>query len=245
MQRLLLPPSLPLPPPAAAVAVAADEPVGDVDEFTRLALTSGVRAMAAYVESLRQEGATLGALFLDLLTPTAHRLGELWLSDRADFADVTIGLSRLQQVLRMFADEFAQESAVAENDRRVLLTALPGDQHTFGVLMVAEFFRRANWSVDCAPASSIDGILRCVAREPFDVIGLSVANETLLDGLPSAIRSIRHRARNPRMRVLVGGVAFVGHPERVSWAGADATAADAPRALALVEELKGSPPNRI
>ena len=31
--------------------------------------------------------------------------------------------------------------------RRILLTAVPGEQHSFGLYMVAEFFRRAGWDV--------------------------------------------------------------------------------------------------
>ena len=57
-------------------------------------------AACAYVESLLARRVTPSAVYLDLLTPAARQLGAMWDEDRCDFTQVTVGLMRLQQVMR-------------------------------------------------------------------------------------------------------------------------------------------------
>jgi len=44
------------------------------------------------------------------------------------------------------------------------------------------------------------------------------------------ISALRRGSRNRRLRVMVGGAPFVGHPERAAEVGADAIAVDAAQA---------------
>ena len=66
-------------------------------------------AARTYVEALRAQGVSLESLYLDLLAGAARRLGEWWASDLCDFADVTVGVGRLQQILRELSPEFRAE----------------------------------------------------------------------------------------------------------------------------------------
>lgn len=77
--------------------VASEE---DVAELTRLLLTQDLSVVAAYVETMRCHGATLGSLYLSLFAPAAQLVGDWWRSDRCDFTEVSIALSRLQRLMR-------------------------------------------------------------------------------------------------------------------------------------------------
>lgn len=208
-----------------------------VEEFVELILAHDGVVASAYFEAIRARGVSLEAIYLHLLTPAARRLGELWCADLCDFTDVTVALGRLQQALRELSAAFRSEAEPRQHGRRALLTPAPGEQHTFGLFMVAEFFRRAGWDVwGGLPASSRDltGIVRA---EWFDVVGLSVGCESRLDRLSVAIRTIRRASRNRAIGVMVGGPVFVGHPELATWVGADATAVDARQAAQQAEGI--------
>lgn len=194
-------------------------------------------ATADYVASMRASGAGVEAVYLDLLGPAAHHLGDLWVDDRLSFVDVTIGLLRLHQVLRALAPEFRAEAAAERPGRRALLVPAPGEQHSFGLAMVTEFFRRAGWGVWSGTPNSADQLLALVRGEWFGVIGFSVACGDRLEALSACIRRVRAASRNPAVGVMVGGPMFLRHPDLATAVGADATATDGRHAAFQAEGL--------
>lgn len=227
----------------AAASVSAPElDAGTVREFATLAAARDATAAYAYVEALRARGATLEALYLHLLAPAARWLGELWEEDRADFTTVTIGLLRLLQVLHEAGPAFRDEAGTLANGHRALLAAAPGDQHTFGLAMVSDFFRRAGWAVsNPAPAASCADLAGLVRREWFAVVGFSVSCERWLDSTASAIQAVRRASCNPVVGVMVGGPLFAARPDLVALVGADATASDGPQAVLQAHRLLSHP----
>ena len=113
----------------------------------------------------------------------------------------------------------------------------PGEQHTFGIAMVAEFFRRAGWAVRSGPKTSQQDLLGTVRAEWFAVVGISVGSETRLEALTKSIRSVRRASRNKSIGVMVGGPLLVQHPEIAAFVGADATAVDGRQAVAQAQSL--------
>jgi methanogenic corrinoid protein MtbC1 len=199
----------------------------DVAELAGLVLTRDVELARDFVTRMQARGTPVETLYLDLLAPTARHLGELWEADACDFTEVTVGLGRLQQMLHQLSASFRADTEPHQHGRRVLLVPVPGEQHSFGLQMVAEFFGRAGWDVWNEPrVSSGADLIQLVRREWFAVIGLSLASETRVDALASGIRALRRASRNRAIGVLVGGPLFVAHPELVARVGADATAID-------------------
>jgi len=145
---------------------------GDVLELADLLVNDRFRIASSFVESVQSRGIPLETLYLDLLAPAARHLGELWTNDMLHFADVTVGLCRLQQVLHHFSPAFLNEASTRDDGRRALLMSVPGGQHTFGVSMVAEFFRRARWDVSTGAPVSRDELIKTVRSQWFAVVGL-------------------------------------------------------------------------
>ncbi|WP_326404042.1 cobalamin B12-binding domain-containing protein [Methylibium sp.] len=229
----------PLPSLAAGVARHVPGP-DDVALLAKLVLGRDPNEASAHVERLHAEGMSLEMIYLDLLAPTACRLGELWESDDCDFSEVTIGLWRLQQVMHQLSPEFLDRPQHATAEHRVLLAPAPGSQHTFGLHMVAEFFRRAGWKVLDHAECNDEQLRRTVGGEWFDVIGLSVGSEVHIEGLAAVILDLRRLSANPALVVMVGGPLLVKHPELLARLGADATARDAPHAVAQAQDLLAS-----
>lgn len=211
-----------------------------VMEFVQLLISSDVTVASSYVEKMCMEGVRLETMFLHLFTPAARVLGKLWEQDVVDFIDVTIALSRLQQLLRDLGAAFEMEPATAKNGRIALLVAAPGDQHTFGVFILQEFFRRAGWEVRGGAVGSDDELINLVECDRYDLVGLSVSNEITVGAFASVIRTIREVSLSPGLHVMVGGRFFLEHPDCVSGVGADASAHDGRRAVLRVSSLLGT-----
>jgi len=150
---------------------------------------------------------------------------------------VTIGLLRLQHMVRDRMPGFVPPISPGAAKRRVLLANPPGEQHTFGRDMLAGFFRKSGWAVwEPAPQRARE-FAEVIRREPFEVIGLSAGSSGRLDAIAECIRVVRRSVLNGGAGIMVGGPLFVGHPEYVTLVGADATAADGQQAILQAERL--------
>ncbi|MFC7472777.1 B12-binding domain-containing protein [Dankookia sp. GCM10030260] len=209
----------------------------DVDRLCLLLVVDDHVAALALVEAQRDRGVTLPHIYLDLLAPAARWLGAAWESDRCDFSTVTLGLMRLQHMVRDYDDSLTRDVRPQSRIRRALLVTAPGEQHSFGRDMLAGFFRHAGWDVwDPAPRGATE-FATLLRRESFQVIGISAASEDRLDAVAACIRVVRKSVRNRGAGVMVGGPAFIAHPEYVALVGADATAADGQQATLQAERM--------
>ena len=181
----------------------------------------------AAVDAKRRSGTSVEALYLDLFAPAARLLGEMWSDDLCDFSTVTVALGRLQRLLRELSPAFGTEIEYPANGRRALFAQAADEQHSFGLSMVAEFFRREGWDVFGVIGGAIDDPVVRVRKEWADVVGLSIGSERRLDWLRRCIADVRAASRNPGVVVMVGGPIFTLHPDWVASVGADATARDA------------------
>lgn len=219
---------------------SAEVHTDDRHDFLEAVLGADEDAATQLIEELVGRGIGIEAVYLDLLAPTAVQLGTLWECDECDFLEVTIALGRLQRVLRELSGRFISTGNPETVAGRALLSCIPGEQHSLGLFMVAEFLLRDGWGVQLGTPGTSEELLDLVRDEWFDVVGFSASCDTRLLKLRHDIAAVRRHARNPQMLVLVGGRIFVEHPELVARVGADGSArdaADAPRcARALLEQ---------
>lgn len=208
----------------------------ELERFSRMVMTSDLAVLTEHVDLLTRRGVGMETIYFDLLSPAAKRLGEMWEADDCSFTDVTIGLCRLQQIVYEFADRMHVEAGGGDG-RTALFALTPGDHHSFGLVMVVEYFRRAGWRTVCMPDASASDLTEAVRSEWFDLIGFSMADERWLAELPPVISAVRAASLNDATRVIVGGRAFEIDPARVAQVGADGTAADARDAVRMVEAL--------
>ncbi|MBS0644338.1 MAG: cobalamin B12-binding domain-containing protein [Acetobacteraceae bacterium] len=208
----------------------------DNASLVRLLLGPDGAAAEAFIKDLQQRGATAVSLYLGVVTQAARTLGMLWEEDRCDFAEVTIGLGRLQQVVRYLSPEFQSAAINHPQPPNILLIPAPGEQHTFGLMIVAEFFQREGWSVTGGPATAPDEAV-AIARETWiDVAGFTVASPPRLEGLATCIKTLRRVSRNRDLSIMVGGPLLLRQPEILVRIGADVCAPDA---LSAVRQASG------
>ena len=205
-----------------------------------LAVHSETRHLADLAELAMAEGVGFESLLMDVMAPAARILGERWEDDRADFIEVTLGLWRLQELVHELASRrCGSDYASVMPERRILCAVAPGDDHSFGSLLLEEMFRRGGWTCTGLRGASRSQLLRQVAEGWFEIIALTVSVERNSATLIDLVADLRAASCNPGVSIMVGGPVFNDHASLADEIGADATASNARAALHQAELLVG------
>ena len=117
------------------------------------------------------------------------------------FTDVTLATARMQSMmLRLPASRVAP---VCTDGRGALFAAVPGEQHTLGVMMAADLFRRNGWDVGLLVGQDHDELVDRISRDDRPVIGLSCSGDHSYPALRRLMAAIR-RSR-PNAHLLLSG----------------------------------------
>ncbi|HEY0328183.1 MAG TPA: cobalamin B12-binding domain-containing protein [Rhodopseudomonas sp.] len=226
------------PPPK--VAPPAVKPA-ELEKFVALLQCNDEAAPLLFVDALLANGASVDTIFLQWFAPAARQLGDMWEKDTTDFACVTLAVGRMQRIMRHLGERFAKGGWRGAGES-ALLTTLPGEQHSFGLAMVAEFFRRGGWNLATGPFQSATELTELVRERWFDIVGFSVMSDRKLDELERNIRDVRRDSRNRRVVIILGGPMLQSLPGLARTVKADMVVGDviaAPhQARTLVQSMK-------
>lgn len=233
------------PAPARESAGAARVTAERLDAFLFDIVDADIKWAPDRAEDWLEAGLDAKELSMTLLAPAARRLNHFWYEDIMDFTEVTIGLSRLQQIYTRLAAEYLDRQrrwhgGDAEHDAQLpnmLLLAVPGDQHTFGVTILGGFFEDAGCHVAVDQAPTYEGVLRQVSAEHIDMVGFSMSCDGLLPSLKALIGDVRRVSMNKNVKIMVGGNSFIETPDLLDGLDIDGFAEDAPTAVDLARTI--------
>ena len=175
----------------------------EIETLSELLISHDLEAVSSRLDRYNAAGLGGNDILVSVFGPSARRLGDLWLADKCSFADVTTGLGALQTMMRRYGS--LGMSVPDCRDRSVRLLAVPGEQHTLGILIVEEFFKVAGWRTTGGQPEDEPSLLRELAVERFDAIALSASCDRDKKLLPDLIENVRAASLNPSICVLVGG----------------------------------------
>lgn len=220
--------------------VAAPRPSSeDVENVTRLSYADDPSDLADYVRGLRRDGFELDRIYRDVLGPAARLLGAWWECDRCGFGHVTLGVNRMHRVVHELSPDWMARQRRGPM-RRALLAVMPGSHHTFGLLLLSEYFRRAGWAVWSDPSATLPQLRAAVAKQRFDVIGLSVGASLQLEATASVMLALRESSARPDPVMMIGGPLFDQYPSLNKEVEADLVSTDASDAVERAETLVAS-----
>jgi methanogenic corrinoid protein MtbC1 len=217
-------------------AVLAAPEAETIERLAELAVHDGPAAKA-YVQALHDDGLPIEAIYLNVLAPTARLLGKYWETDQRHFADVTIGVGVLQQMLHDFEAAFQADAKTWLPGCRALLMPAPEEQHTFGLFMIGEFMRRAGWDAWTGPLPEKKDLEQLITSGGFGVVGFSASADSRLSDLTDSIALVRRLSQGRPLCIMVGGYIFAERPSLVKDVGADGTANNAKDAIKLAHRL--------
>ena len=222
-----------------SINAASTEAIGarEIEHFVRLLREGSEQSALEMMAALQARGTLVEAIYLQLLAPAARLLGELWEQDACDFTEVTMALGRVQRMLHFLSPRLEQHRPDNFHGLSILLLAAPGEQHTLGLAMVGDFFRRAGWEVCGKPGANTAQIAALLSSRMYDALGFSLAAESNLDALTQAIACVRRAAGSCPKCIVVGGPVFASHPEYGSRVGADLVATDGRTAPTIVRHF--------
>ncbi len=200
------------------------------------ACLQGLDAARQVVFGWQRQGQSLEDIYLHGITPCARLLGDWWCSDRLDFAMTTIASSHLQQLLHDFSAEFLQDVPRQRHGWSLLLLTEPGAQHSMGLFMLSEFFKRAGWTVTAAVPQDMAEFRRLFQFDWFDAVGISVSTDRHLDTLATVLPQLRESSDNLGLHIFLGGPMALLAPERLQGMGAEVLAEDAPATVQRVTQ---------
>lgn len=228
--------------PAAGVAGGAPFDSEQVRRFARMLLDDEIGQALDSVLALHGAGHDAHDLMENLIAPAARLLGDWWLADSVDFVDVTMGTWRCQQLVHALGARQPGQAPLPGNPRRALILPAPGEQHVLGAMLVEDRFRRAGWATRGGEALDEDALIALVARDGFEVIGLSVSCASRLPGLARMLATVRRVALVPPV-LLLGGPALADCQDPAAL-GADAIATTAEDGVRQADRLLAAHHNR-
>jgi methanogenic corrinoid protein MtbC1 len=222
---------------SAEVSGASAQDLPEFSDFTDACRLGNSLRVNEMVDTLISQGFTQERIFLNLITPAARHLGALWDKDLCSFTDVTCGLAIMHHVIYRLGYEFRDSPHVQGANTSVMMCCAPGSMHLLGVSIVGDLFRREGASVVIDVSSTEQELVRAVANEWFDVIGISVAIESQLPGLKLLVQTLKKNSGNPNVKVLLGGPIFMLVNANKEMFDADLIAQNAPEAVALLKSF--------
>lgn len=204
----------------------------EIISFSELLLVNDFERASKIVDRHIESGCSAPNLVLELLCNAARHLGELWCRDESSFADVTIGMASLHQMLRYLDERLARDLVYSSDEgNSILLVTMPGDTHIFGVSVLEAFFRNSGWVVKTDFEATRKSLIDCVSSDVYDVVGFSVAHTEGIGVCKALTTLVRKHSINTKVKVMAGGSSFLRNEKLKEAVGVDATATGALDAL--------------
>ncbi len=186
-----------------------------------------------FIHQLLQVGLPLDRIYRKYLAEAARRLGTDWENDTRSFEQVSLATARIYTIMDSLRRR--QPVPMRAPQPRIAFAAVPGEQHTLGVEMATDLFRRAGWDVAHLVGPSHDEILLTLEDKSIFLLGLSASGSRHQAALIRLILALR--MTRPDVRIIVSGAITHTDNSLALNVGIDAVVRDVPQALEVVKNL--------
>ncbi len=203
---------------------------------TRLIAASQSGTKAAFSELLsevKRARITLAALADVYIPLAARRMGEAWHNDQMSWMDVSIGVARLQSLLREIGTAWVADQAGDTGHGIVMFIVPDREQHTLGPMVATGQLRRYGVSVCLRIAPSVNELRSLMAARRFDGVMVSVSTRDKLESVAKTVQILRTMVTHP-MPIIVGGAVQAKSEDIMSMTGADFSSNDVGAALEVM-----------
>ena len=207
------------------------EPV--VEGLIAAALSDTKDAFAGLLHEVKRARISVAALADIYIPEAARRMGNAWLEDQMSWLDVSIGVARMQSLLREIGTAWVADQAGDTGHGTVLLILPDREQHTLGPMVAIGQMRRYGVSVCLRIAPTPNELRSLMAARQFDGVMISVATKDKLDQVAKTVQFLRTVMIRPAP-IVVGGAVMFKVADPASCAGADFCSNDVGAALEAI-----------
>lgn len=136
----------------------------------------------------------------------ARRMGDQWCVDALSFAGVTIGVSRLQAMLRSLGPNWSGDKGSLTDAPSVLLVVPQEIYHTLGAIVLSGQLRRKGFSVKLVLGGRPKDVVDLLNRAKFNAVFISSSQGQTLESLHRLIVAVRSAAKDVPPVVIGGSI---------------------------------------
>ena len=187
---------------AAAVTPATGVSAQELDRYVEVLRAHDVEGLRRLLsQAVLRMG--LGACVLELIAPLTTQVGDNWMRGELEVFEEHIYTECLQQVLRQSLQGIPR-LALAERPR-VLLSTLPGEQHSLGLLMVECLLTLEGCQcLSLGVQTPVDELPRAAAAHRADIVALSFSGYLSSGLVQRGLSSLRAQLQ-PEAELWAGG----------------------------------------
>lgn len=164
-------------------------------------VSDDAKAGAAIISGLRADGVMPEDIYLKQLAAAARMLGDMWVNDEMTFSQVTVGTGRMFAIMRSMRHLF--EPTIPVQDKTAIFASVPGEDHTLGVHMAADMFRKDGWEISLKVGMDHDQLVTEIQQAPSGIVGLSISGEHSIEALSRLVVALHIAC--PHAILLVSG----------------------------------------
>ena len=184
----------------------------------------------AVVADMKSAGINAEEVAERYIPELARRMGDEWCEDSMSFAEVTIGVSRLQSLLRDLGPEWRADRHADPYAPAALVVVALDDYHTLGAMILSGQLRRRGLSVKLQLGSSPESLSATLEDTDYDAVLISASVGESLETLRRLVKAVRTtKGENPP--VVIGGAIVDEHDALSEETGANFATSDVDEAL--------------
>ena len=177
-------------------------------------------AFAELLVDLKRARVSVAALADTYIPLAARRMGEAWHCDEMSWLEVSIGVSRMQALLREIGSAWVADHAAEAGLGTVLMIVPEAEQHTLGPMVATGQMRRFGVSVCVRIAPTSSELRSLMLARQFDGVMISVATKDRLEPVAKLVRLVKSVTSGP-IPVVIGGAVLERIGDLASATGAD------------------------
>lgn len=209
----------------------------EIDQITQLLLSTEEDAFELAITFLKTHGASINYIVLDLIPTIARRLGKEWEDDTISFAEVSIGVNKLERVIHKLDYLFQATQLERRGNQSILVSVFPGSQHSLGTLILSNYFIHSGWNVYRPDNTNLKSISQKLESTSHDAIAISISCDDQLQQLPNIISTLREKSKNQKIMVLIGGPLYNKAPAKFDHIQADVKAFTPEESVEKLEQI--------
>ena len=196
-------------------------------------LSGAKDAFAELLGEVRRSRISLAALADIYIPEAARRMGISWHEDEMSWTEVSIGVARMQSLLREIGAAWMADQAGDTGHGTVMLIVPDREQHTLGPMVAMGQMRRYGVSVCLRIAPNFTELRSLMAARQFDGILISVATKDKLDSVGATVKFLKSIMTRD-CPIVVGGAVMAKVEDPAACTGADFSSNDIGAALETI-----------
>jgi hypothetical protein len=210
-----------------------------LDHMLRAVLNQRSFAPDNLLAELRGYRLTVDSIIDHYVPTTARMLGDHWVEDRINFAEVTIGVMRLQSLLAEATASVRPRDVPAQDQLDALVVIPQGEQHFLGASVLAGQMRRLGCEVSMSYDEDFDSLTERLHDEAPDLILITCARRETLESVADTVQTIRNAVGTSPV-LAVGGAIQMKEKDVIELTGADVVTKIAEEAVTFCVQRRRS-----